>query len=95
MLTFILIETVADQQQYDFQTEKYRRLRAGEPLTGDYALGFCARGRWARVRHPNYAAEQAGWLSFLPLQRGGHGALVQLVAHRRPAAALSGQLRLQ
>lgn len=63
MLLFIVIETVADQQQYDFQTEKYRRKNAGEPL-GAYAKGFCDRGLWGLVRHPNYASEQAIWLSF-------------------------------
>ncbi len=64
MAAFIVLETVADQQQWNFQTEKYRRRRAGEPLDGDYARGFCATGLWGRVRHPNYAAEQAIWLSF-------------------------------
>lgn len=64
MLGFIVIETIADQQQWNFQQEKYRRIRAGEPLDGDFALGFCASGLWARVRHPNYASEQAIWLSF-------------------------------
>lgn len=64
MAGFIVLETVADQQQWDFQTEKYRRRRAGEALDGDYARGFCASGLWGRVRHPNYAAEQAIWLSF-------------------------------
>jgi steroid 5-alpha reductase family enzyme len=64
MLGFIALETVADQQQWNFQREKRRRRQAGEPLTGDYAQGFCATGLWARVRHPNYAAEQAIWLSF-------------------------------
>lgn len=63
MFAFIVIETIADQQQYDFQTEKYRRFHAGEPL-GDYAAGFCSTGLWRLVRHPNYASEQAIWLCF-------------------------------
>jgi len=63
-LLFLCLETIADQQQYDFQTEKYRRKNAGEPLTGDYLLGFRTSGLWGRVRHPNYTAEQAIWLSF-------------------------------
>lgn len=61
---FLCIETIADQQQYDFQAEKHRRKSAGEALTGDYLLGFRTSGLWGRVRHPNYAAEQAIWLSF-------------------------------
>ena len=64
MTGFILLETVADQQQWNFQQEKHRRRRAGEPLDVKYARGFCSTGLWGRVRHPNYAAEQAIWISF-------------------------------
>ena len=64
MLGFIALETLADQQQWNFQREKYRRIGAGEQLDVAYAQGFCATGLWARVRHPNYACEQAVWLSF-------------------------------
>lgn len=60
---FVLVETIADQQQYDFQTEKHRRKNAGEDL-GEYAHGFVRSGLWARVRHPNYASEQAIWLCY-------------------------------
>lgn len=64
LLTFIIIETIADQQQYNFQTEKFRRIREGEPLDGDYERGFCSSGLWGKVRHPNYSAEQGVWLAF-------------------------------
>lgn len=64
MLAFICIETIADQQQYNFQTEKYRRIREQIPLEADQARGFCSTGLWSRVRHPNYAAEQGIWLAF-------------------------------
>ena len=60
----VVMETIADQQQYDFQQEKYRRINAGLPLEGIYAKGFCAEGLWGRMRHPNYAAEQSIWLVF-------------------------------
>lgn len=63
-LAFVVIETVADQQQYNFQTEKYRRKAAGELLTVEQRQGFCSTGLWAKVRHPNYAAEQGIWLAF-------------------------------
>ncbi|MBL7806406.1 MAG: DUF1295 domain-containing protein [Saprospiraceae bacterium] len=63
-LGFVATETVADQQQWNFQKEKYRRIAAGEPLGEEYSNGFCARGLWSVVRHPNYASEQAIWLSF-------------------------------
>jgi steroid 5-alpha reductase family enzyme len=64
MLSFILIETIADRQQWDYQSEKQRRIRSGEELTGDYAKGFLDKGIWALSRHPNYFAEQAIWVCF-------------------------------
>ncbi len=63
-LALLALETVADEQQWRFQTEKYRRIRAGEPLDGEYARGFVSNGLWGRVRHPNYAAEQLIWVVF-------------------------------
>lgn len=64
ILVFILVESLADNQQYNFQTEKYRLKNAGEPLTGEYADGFKSSGLFAIVRKPNYAGEQAIWISF-------------------------------
>ena len=58
------METIADQQQWNFQTEKYRRLREGLELTGNYAKGFIDTGLWSRSRHPNYFAEQSIWVVF-------------------------------
>jgi len=59
----VVMEYIADQQQYDFQTEKYRRINAGEPL-GEYADGFVQTGLWSKMRHPNYFAEQSIWVVF-------------------------------
>lgn len=64
MAAAVVFETVADQQQWNFQNEKYRLKAAGEKLTGDYALGFAYRGLWRWIRHPNYAAEQTVWIVF-------------------------------
>jgi steroid 5-alpha reductase family enzyme len=64
LLGFVALETYADQTQWDFQAEKKRRVRAGEPLTGRYAAGFIHDGIWARTRHPNYLAEQSIWVVF-------------------------------
>jgi steroid 5-alpha reductase family enzyme len=64
ILGFIVIETVADQQQYNYQTEKHRKIKSGEPLDDDQILGFLNKGLWGLVRHPNYAAEQAFWISY-------------------------------
>jgi steroid 5-alpha reductase family enzyme len=63
MLLAVVIEYIADQQQYDFQTEKHRRIKAGEPL-GEYEVGFVSTGLWSIVRHPNYAMEQSIWVIF-------------------------------
>lgn len=62
-VTFVVVEYIADQQQYDFQTEKHRRINAGEDL-GEYTHGFVRTGLWSVVRHPNYAMEQSIWIVF-------------------------------
>jgi steroid 5-alpha reductase family enzyme len=62
-VALVVIEFIADQQQYDFQTEKYRRLKEGLPLE-QYEKGFVSTGLWSIVRHPNYACEQAIWVVF-------------------------------
>jgi|YelNatPaOPRAMG01_1025707.scaffolds.fasta_scaffold01428_15 steroid 5-alpha reductase family enzyme len=64
MLVFIVIEAIADQQQHVFQRLK----RHPESSRGTYAFslqkGFLVEGLWRYVRHPNFAAEQAIWISF-------------------------------
>jgi steroid 5-alpha reductase family enzyme len=57
----VVLEYIADQQQYDYQTEKFLRLETGKDL-GDYEDGFLSKGLWGIVRHPNYAAEQMIWI---------------------------------
>lgn len=64
MFFFILLETVADIEQWRFQSRKWAKINAGEELTGDYEKGFLDRGLWAGSRHPNYFAEQAIWICF-------------------------------
>jgi steroid 5-alpha reductase family enzyme len=59
----VVIEYIADQQQFDFQTEKYRRIRTGEALN-EFENGFVSNGLWSIVRHPNYSMEQSIWLVF-------------------------------
>lgn len=55
---FIIIETIADQQQWNFQQQK-RKAKGAEAN-----VGFVHTGLWAFVRHPNYACEQAIWIVF-------------------------------
>lgn len=64
MFAFLLTETVADNQQYRFQTLK--RNSPGNPQAYRDSLkkGFLTEGLWRYVRHPNFASEQAIWISF-------------------------------
>jgi steroid 5-alpha reductase family enzyme len=64
MLLFIIYETLADLQQWNFQSKKKATLKAGEELTGDLKKGFLDKDLWAFSRHPNYFAEQSIWVVF-------------------------------
>lgn len=63
-LGFVFLESVADDQQQKFQKEKHRRKAVGETLDGDYLQGFNRSGLFSILRKPNYACEQALWVSF-------------------------------
>jgi len=65
-LSFVVVESIADNQQQQFQIEKYRRIHSGDPslLVGDYLDGFTRAGIYSWVRKPNYACEQGLWISF-------------------------------
>jgi steroid 5-alpha reductase family enzyme len=60
----LIIETIADQQQWRYQNAKKQRVESGQPLSGNYSKGFLDTGLWARSRHPSYFAEQGVWISF-------------------------------
>lgn len=63
---FLLIETIADEQQMAFHTTKRRMMNESkklEELPSPYNKGFNTTGLWAYSRHPNYLGEQAFWLS--------------------------------
>jgi len=64
LFCFIVMETLADIQQWKFQSRKWALIKAGQELTGDYKKGFVDKGLWAVSRHPNYFAEQAIWVCF-------------------------------
>ncbi|MBR6280683.1 MAG: DUF1295 domain-containing protein [Bacteroidales bacterium] len=74
MLGFIVYETVADEQQWAFQSAKWRMIRAGQllaELPDPYCKGFNTRGLWRVSRHPNYFAEQGIWCAFYLFSVGG------------------------
>ena len=64
MFLFILTETIADQQQYNFQTKKYKKINLGEKLDGEFEDGFISSGLWKYSRHPNFASEQLIWITY-------------------------------
>lgn len=64
---FICYETIADEQQWKFQTEKWKMINSGKKLADlpePYCKGFNTTGLWSVSRHPNYLAEQGIWISF-------------------------------
>lgn len=64
VLFFLVLETIADEQHWKFQSEKWRLIREGKLLHGDFAKGFLDKGLWAISRHPNYLGEQGIWGCF-------------------------------
>lgn len=71
LLLFIGLETIADQQQWTFQQAKkeyfqiakvpqqYKRLFIDDDLN----RGFVVSGLFSYCRHPNFACEQAFWIT--------------------------------
>jgi steroid 5-alpha reductase family enzyme len=64
MLFFIIIETIADNQQFRFHTLKRQSQKAGDLYSKSLKKGFLSEGLWGYVRHPNFIAEQCIWISF-------------------------------
>ncbi len=59
-LFFLAIETIADEQMWNFQKHKKKKRDSVETMNAE----FITSGLWSKVRHPNYTAEQAMWLIF-------------------------------
>ena len=62
-LAFLVIETIADEQQYAFQQSKRGLLPRRPEWAGHYAQGFLSSGLFRRSRHPNYFGELGVWSS--------------------------------
>lgn len=66
----LVIEFVADNQQYSYQTHKRSGIYNENDWPGarirwtqaDVQRGFITRGLWAWSRHPNFACEQTFWI---------------------------------
>ena len=64
-LLFLVLEFVADEEQWKFQEKKKELLKEGKSLSeldAPYSLGFNTTGLWKYMRHPNYLGEQAIWV---------------------------------
>lgn len=78
MILFLVIESIADNQQYMFQNLK-RKKRTSERLYEESLKnGFLSEGLWKYARHPNFAAEQAIWISFYLFGVAASGKLINL-----------------
>ena len=64
LLVVVVIETIADQQQWNYHREKHKAKAAGGDIPEKYRKGFAHTGLWGKMRHPNYAAEQSVWIVF-------------------------------
>lgn len=64
-LFFLIIELIADEQQWKFYQIRNRYLKEGKELKelpSPYNKGFNTTGLWGYMRHPNYLGEQGIWL---------------------------------
>lgn len=64
MLLFIITEGIADTQLFRFHQQKRGIEKLDRRFTESLKKGFMVDGLWRYVRHPNFASEQAIWISF-------------------------------
>ena len=63
---FLVIELIADEQQWKFHETKKALLKEGkslDELDEPYSRGFNTIGLWGYLRHPNYLGEQGFWFA--------------------------------
>jgi steroid 5-alpha reductase family enzyme len=78
MLLFIVIETIADNQQFRFQQLKRQPGSNQGIFSGSLKRGFVSDGLWRIVRHPNFVSEQVIWISFYLFSVGASGKWINL-----------------
>ena len=79
MFGFILYETVADEQQWAFQSRKWAMIKEGkalQELPEPYDKGFNTIGLWRLSRHPNYFGEQGTWISLYIFSIGAGAGII-------------------
>jgi len=72
-LGFLIGETIADQQQWNFQKAKQATIAAG----GTPTSRFLTTGLWSFSRHPNFFFEQAQWWTLFFFGAIAAGSLLQ------------------
>ncbi|MFZ2286837.1 MAG: DUF1295 domain-containing protein [Bacteroidales bacterium] len=76
MLLFIITETIADNQQSRFQNAKHVQGVNDGVFAESLRKGFLTEGLFKHVRHPNFASEQAIWISFYIFSVAASGQLI-------------------
>ncbi len=64
IIGLVIIEFVADHQQFQYQEKKHALKKDGKEMSNFYKVGFTHTGLWGYMRHPNYMAEQGIWIVF-------------------------------
>jgi steroid 5-alpha reductase family enzyme len=75
-VAFTVGETVADQQQWDFQTWKREEIQAGRRPGAQ----FLQTGLFRYSRHPNFFFEQAQWWTLFLIGAVAAGSVLQMTA---------------
>lgn len=73
MMGLITMESIADNQQWRFQKEKYALLKDKKPLPYPMSIGFITSGLFRFSRHPNFFAEQCIWWVYYLFTVQQHG----------------------
>jgi steroid 5-alpha reductase family enzyme len=64
MITFLVTESLADDQLFKFHQLKKYEQNTGELYKESLKKGFMTEGLWKYARHPNFTSEQAIWIFF-------------------------------
>jgi steroid 5-alpha reductase family enzyme len=64
MLLFIIIESTADNQLFQFHKMKQNPQIPRKVFQKSLEEGFLSEGFWRVLRHPNFTSEQAIWICF-------------------------------
>ena len=94
MIGFVVIEFIADQQQYNYQETKYAQKRKNQ-LDEYHSVGFTHTGLWAYMRHPKLCRRTKYLDCFLPFFSGSNWNLDKLVNCRMSFTCIivQGELR--